>query len=64
MGVRDGDVSGFDTVDASHMALWRRHDIQVRRTRWWGYFGSPASAMVKRHPPGGGNPTSIEWFCY
>ncbi|KAF5783341.1 hypothetical protein HanXRQr2_Chr11g0506831 [Helianthus annuus] len=22
-----------------------------------GYVGSPASATVKRHPPGGGNPT-------
>ncbi|MFS8016170.1 hypothetical protein Hanom_Chr15g01365281 [Helianthus anomalus] len=52
MGDRGGEVSGFDTVDAPNMALQRRHDRRVRRTCWWGYVGSSASAMVKTHPPG------------
>ncbi|KAJ0734668.1 hypothetical protein HanPI659440_Chr11g0422781 [Helianthus annuus] len=48
MGDRDGEVFGFDPLDAPHMALRRRHDLQVRRTWWWGFVGSPARAEAIR----------------
>ncbi|KAM0043319.1 hypothetical protein Hdeb2414_s0010g00339901 [Helianthus debilis subsp. tardiflorus] len=53
MGDRDGEVSGFETVDAPHMGLRRRHD-----TRSAVHGGGVMSVLWRRQQRRGkGNPT-------